>query len=211
MTTMSNPQLQELAIRLIGAMVDNFKQSKFLVYSSLSRIIDETDFDSCLREAGLRHRTVREEVREAILNGGRKLFAVLAIMRDHPIHLLVKFLGVDHMAAGNFDSQLPFRSLDHLKRILGNEMLAAEFFQYQWSVTSPLFREDRSHREFDQETVLPFVKREKIGSGANGAVYKIIFHEDHHEFGFATRKEPVELACKEMGIDTSEEAFRAEE
>lgn len=174
----------------MGAMIENYEGKKFLADSTLARITSETDLEGCLCEAEVGPATVRKEVHDTVLNGGNKTFAILAMMESQPVELVLNFLKVDQLNLGNLDSRLPYKYMDHLKEILGSHPLAFEFFNCQWFVMSPLFREDRSDRNFNEHTVFPFVKKVKIGSGAYGDVYEVTLHETHHALEFATKNQP---------------------
>ncbi|KAH8706168.1 hypothetical protein BGZ61DRAFT_575664 [Ilyonectria robusta] len=149
---MPKPKLQSLRSQLMGAMIENYEGKKFLADSTLARITSETDLEGCLCEAEVGPATVRKEVHDTVLNGGNKTFAILAMMESQPVELLLNFLKVDQLNLGNLDSRLPYKYMDHLKEILGSHPLAFEFFNCQWFVMSPLFREDRSDRNFNEHT-----------------------------------------------------------
>ncbi|KAK3387403.1 kinase-like domain-containing protein [Podospora didyma] len=195
-------KLEALRDQLSGTMAKNFEGKVFLPDLTCRNIISAADIEGCLREAELGPATLRDEVVSAIQNGGQKLFAILALMQGNHVGLLVNFLSVDHLNTGTLDARLPFQ-LGQLMEMFGDPVQAASFYQTQWALTSPLFREDRSDRKFNNDTVLPFMTRTLKGSGVSGKVYEVVFHNSHHAFGFAAahKEGQVRLACKELSTD----------
>ena len=181
---MSGSKLESLHQKLKDSMVKNFGGAPFLPDSILYQILRDTDLDACLLEDGISWVKLPANDRKTIQHGGQKLFALLAILESKCVGLITNFIKADQMMTGsNLDASLPFKHIDDLSDILGNNVLATEFFNAQWSVTAPLFREDRSHRELRKETVLPFIEKTKIGKGVSGQVYKVTLDKRHHCLG----------------------------
>ncbi len=96
---------------------------------------------------------------------------------------MLNFMRRDLMLENNVDARLPF-SIDELKLVIKDDLLAGEFFRRQWELLSPLFRPDRTHRELKHQNNLPFIQEMQIphGEGGCGIVTKVTLHAAHHHF-----------------------------
>ena len=221
-------KLQSLFRELQKGIVKNYNQRSFIPDSKLVSIVTSTDVDECLREAGISPASLRAEVKHAIENGGQKTFAILAMLQFQPVKLIVSFLRNDQLLKQGLDSKLPFEHSNDLLSILGDESIAKQFFETQWATTSPLFREDLSHRELHYRTVLPFIRNKERGQGGFGTVYEVTLDQAHHGFSVPlaahgkvrallallfcglTHRHQACIARKEMILDSDPESFENE-
>ena len=209
---MSSSALNTLWDRFNNAYIHKLHGGRFIPDSRLFEILEdeEDNLEQCLREGQIPE-VERDEVLMLIRDGAQKLFATLVLMQYHPVRLILNFMRKDQMLQTSLDGRLPF-SLDDLNRILQDKNLAHEFDRGQWEVLSPLFSPDRSHRELEAKTILPFIREEPIPSakGGFGIVSKVTLHQAHHCFDQLPNSmisrpiSQVELARKEIllqGLD----------
>ena len=209
---MSSSALNTLRDRFNKAYIHKPDGRWFIPDSKLFEVLEDEDgnLEQCLREGQIPE-VERDEVLMLIRDGAQKMFAIVVLMQYHPVRLILKFMRKDQMLQTSLDARLPF-SLNDLNRILQDKSLAHEFDRGQWEVLSPLFRPDRSHRELEAKTILPFVREEPIpgAKGGFGIVSKVTLHEAHHCFDqlpnsmISRSISQVELARKEIlvqGLD----------
>jgi len=118
----------------------------------------------------------RDELTQLLLNGGKKTIAVLLLIQ-RPISIL-KFLERDMLQ--DLDSRLPL-TVDELGQILEDDRDAEEFYQTQWSVLAPILQKNRSHRIFEENTPLPYVKSEPVAKGGYGNIFKVTILPAHQQ------------------------------
>jgi len=207
---MSKNALETLFRKFTEALVENADSKTFLPDSDLIRLLEEAEpnLKQCLINAQvdpLEH----DEVLELIRHGGRKVFATLVLMNNHPVNLILKFMAGDQMLWNELDARLPF-ALVELNLILGDDHLAKLFYLKQWVLLSPLFKSDRAHREFEKHTILPFVHVDDIknGQGGCGTVTRVTLHKTQHRFRQASNvtshvsKDPTDYPIN-VNIDVS--------
>jgi hypothetical protein len=56
------------------------------------------------------------------------------------------------------------------------------FYEKQWEFTAPIFAPFVLRRSLEYETILPFIKEEKLGSGGFGDVYLLDIDPGHQVF-----------------------------
>lgn len=118
----------------------------------------------------------REELTQLLLNGGKKTIAVLLLIQ-RPTSIL-KFLERDMLQ--NLDSRLPL-TVDELRQILEDGTAAEEFYQTQWSLLAPILQKNRSHRIFEENTPLPYIKSEPVAKGGYGNIFKVTLVPAHQQ------------------------------
>lgn len=116
---------------------------------------------------------------KAILNGGHRIFAILALIRQ--TSLIQNFIEFDSFQESGLDQGLPFE-WTRLQRILVFETVAKEFFEKQWSFSSPVFSSSVFSRPLPKQTIFPFTKQQRLDEGAFGIVYEIQIPKSHHRF-----------------------------
>lgn len=116
---------------------------------------------------------------DAIVNGGRKVFAILVTIRRTEV--IIHFIANDHLQGQRIDSRLPF-SKESL-HFIGPD-IAEEFYEEQWHFTAPILSRQFHHRSLDAETILPFMQSKFRGEGAFGKVHEITVHKNHQRLGF---------------------------
>ncbi len=101
--------------------------------------------------------------------------------------LIVDILGMDGLIKkGDIDNKLPYE-ISKLRNVLSSD-LALQFHELQWEFIAPFFREDRSHRVLDENTILPFVGRKQLAQSGFGVVYREVLAQKHHglDCGYAS-------------------------
>lgn len=112
----------------------------------------------------------QREIIDIIVNNGLRVFATL-LSFSRP-ELILNFKETDHFAHSQLDSRLPL-SKESLGLILRDEKPSAKFYKHQWKFLAPLFRADQSHRQLENNVVLPFINSERLGEGGFGEVHKM--------------------------------------
>lgn len=112
--------------------------------------------------------TRRNEIADAVLNGGLRLFAILVDIDE--LAALVRFLELDKLS----DSKLPLSEQD-LTTILkeyGSDT-ADQFFSTQWTYLPPILVKNHSCRTLDPWTVLPFEEIEMVQLASPGGFSEV--------------------------------------
>lgn len=127
----------------------------------------------------------RDELTEIIVSGGRKLFSILLILElEQSIH---NFVEKDQLQTSGLDAKLPIKieALNNIFEIPGSEESQSEdaraFFAQQWEFVAPVLREDRSHRIFEPDTIMPFIVSEKMAVGGFGDVWRVTLPSCHQQ------------------------------
>ena len=158
---------------------DYFPESWLL--ETLSKPEIQHAVETCVVDA-----TKRKEAVNVILNGGRRVFAILVIIREES--MLVDFMETDNLLQNTLDSRLPL-DFSTIRQLLPenpeSDVVAKEFCDRQWEVLAPIFGPDLSHRVFDNMAIMPFLwgSSKKAGEGGFGFVDRVTLHEAHHGFG----------------------------
>ena len=79
------------------------------------------------------------------------------------------------------DAKLPLAER-RLEEILGDAILASEFFEKQWEFITPVFSRTLLPRVFESETILPFLAQEFNGRGNFGDVFRYDIHLENQRF-----------------------------
>jgi hypothetical protein len=157
--------------------IENFEHKCFVPLSKLQVLLTRERILDLLQESDIKFYD-RNEVTNAVLNNGLRLFATLASIRN--IDCIVRFLKADYFSGGQFDSKLPMNE-SNLQTILQNEDISRKFFRKQWTFLAPVLREDQSHRELDDRTIMPFLSSTPIGHGGFANVFKVRVDASHHQ------------------------------
>lgn len=110
------------------------------------------------------------------MDNGLRVFATL-LSFSRP-DLILKFKETDHFAHSQLDSRLPL-SQDSLRLILRDENSSAKYYKHQWKFLAPFFRADQSHRDLQDNVVLPFTSCERLGEGGFGEVHKMTLNASY--------------------------------
>ena len=159
-------ELEELEIQ-------NYEQKFFVPLDALKLLLTKsrvTTLILALSENKQVEVWQQPELIRTILDNGLRVFATL-LSFSRP-DLIQKFLETDHFAHSQLDSRLPI-SKDSLLLILADEKLSTRFHKHQWRFLAPFFRADQSHRELQDNVILPFTKCERLGEGGFGEVHKM--------------------------------------
>lgn len=153
--------------------IENYEQKSFVPHDALKDLLSENRVAGLIRtlsEKGELEVWQQRELIGIVVNNGLRVFATL-LSFSRP-ELILKFKETDHFAHSQLDSKLPL-SKDSLGLILRDEKLSAKFHKHQWKFLAPFFRADQSHRQLEDNVVLPFTKCERIGEGGFGEVHKM--------------------------------------
>jgi len=172
-------------IRIILAQEQrDFRDRPFYSSEPLRREITEDIIRDAFRDknAGAECRLAPEFIEsavQAILNGGHRVFAILSLNRH--ARLIRNFAESDSSQDSKLDQGLPFEQL-RLQHILDDEPTAREFFNRQWSFTSPVFSSSVFTKSFPQQTIFPFLEQRKLDEGTFGVVFDLNIAPSHHKF-----------------------------
>lgn len=193
-------RMQNLRQKILGIQIKTFESRWYVPGKELNKVLSKSIVEEAVAHCGIEVYK-RTEVVHVILRGAKRIFAVLVLMGKELS--IVNFIEHDHLQNQRQDSKLPFRRSE-LGEILDDE-LAEEFCRTQWVVSAPYFRNDMSHRLLNDDTILPFTKNFKIGSGAFGTVFEITIDARHQgvwEDGKMPEVKDVETACnKDANLD----------
>ena len=179
--------------KIVESRVRNCDARYFVPDSIIERLFNEESIANCVRESEIALHKRRECV-HATRHGGRKVFAILILIGT--TDRIVDFLENDQLLKeGSLDSRLPF-SVDGLMKILSDRRWAKEFYEWQWQLLAPFFKEDTIHRVFDADTVLPFIESEELGRGGFGRVFEVLLPGTHHGFTFQPQKLASHILCR---------------
>lgn len=164
------------------ALVKTTDTKYFLPEDCLNSILTEATITECIDQADI-DRVRRRSCKEAVLHGGKKVLALLIMLER--VDLILNFVETDQASrTAHLDSRLPLEQ-ETLRRMLADDDIAIiDIQRYQWEVLAPYFREDRVHRVFRQEIIMPFVHSKWIGSGGFGDVFEVTLPGTHHGFDF---------------------------
>ncbi|KAF8540172.1 hypothetical protein BDD12DRAFT_834625 [Trichophaea hybrida] len=166
--------MASLREKLLNLGVENVDDGRpFIPERPLKQILTESAIEETLSDP---------QLTQLILEGGRRLLGILVLIRREDA--VWRFLQRDHGQLQDLDSRLPLK-LNNLKIIFGEDGgagSAAAFFETQWRFLAPLLRNDRSHRIFDDLTILPFVEREDWATSSGfGDISKITICPIHQQ------------------------------
>jgi len=178
--------MTDICAELDALEIENFEHKFFIPLSKLEKLLTRERIIDLLQQHDVEF-YVRDEVTNAVLKNGRRLFAILASIRD--IKSITRFLEADYFSGGQFDSKLPL-SESSLLTILRDRDKCVQFSRKQWRFLAPIFREDQSYRELDDRTILPFLSSTPIKDGGFANVFKVRVDASHHKIPGA----PVEVS-----------------
>lgn len=116
MTTATILNMEALKTDLVNIKVENYESKWYVPAKELERLLDPVRVRQAVKESRLEPYK-HEEVTKAILQGGRKVFAVLLQICDDA-SLFARFMEQDHFQDQPLDPKLPFTRRDLLS-ILG--------------------------------------------------------------------------------------------
>ena len=178
--------------QLFDIRIRNIEGKYFIPSKAVEDVLSAEKIHPCILCSSIEE-IRRTDVLRVIENGGKRVFAILLLLRKES--LMVNFVQNDHMLQGtNLDSKLPFH-LETLKTVLLDQRIASEFCQRQWEFLPPFFQENRNHRTFESETVLPFIEQEELAQGGFGEVFKVTLDANQHGFSYGYGRK-VNNACK---------------
>ena len=162
----------------------NFQARPFLPEFSLLKLMRKGSVYATLSESKIKDYKW-QELAEEIVQRARKVFAILLLIgHGDAIDVMFKH---DSLQKSSLDAKLPF-SEPSLQIILGDDTLAADFFEKQWEFITPVFFHTILPREFQDETILPFLAQESKGEGNFGKISRYDIHPENHRFSHAAQK-----------------------
>jgi serine/threonine protein kinase len=178
--------------------IHNHDRNAFVPEGSLDALITPHIVRKLLEECQIDAWNV-ESIQKIILEGAKKIFAVLVLMREEGE--ISRFIEFDDFQDQTLDSKLPI-SREKLKQIIPDN--ADQFFEEQWCFTAPVFAHHHIHRYFSKETVLPFTSVRPLGKGGFGQVQEVTLPWKHQRYygDLENNSASVKLAKKELDIET---------
>src|SRR5271163_1278567 len=120
--------MTDICAELDALEIENFEHKFFIPLSKLEKLLTRERIIDLLQQHDVEF-YVRDEVTNAVLKNGRRLFAILASIRD--IKSITRFLEADYFSGGQFDSKLPL-SESSLLTILRDRDKCVQFSRKQW-------------------------------------------------------------------------------
>lgn len=117
---------------------------------------------------------------------------LIAIGRGRQIQ---HFLRHDHLQ----DSKLPFfQKPEHFGHdsTCSPDDFFEDFERMQWRFCVPVLDRERTFRDFDHRTIMPFLKKQRIGGGGSATVYQVEVHRDHDRLEARVGLRPLLLFCE---------------
>lgn len=172
-TSPETKETSDIRVELEDLEIQNYEQKSFIPPDALKQLLTAS------RVATLIHALAENEEIEVwqqselsriVMDNGLRVFATL-LSFSRP-DLILKFKETDHFAHSQLDSRLPL-SQDSLGLILRDEKSSAKFYKHQWKFLAPFFRADQSHRDLQDNVILPFTSCERLGEGGFGEVHRM--------------------------------------
>ena len=172
-TSPQRKETSDIRVELEDLEIQNYEHKSFTPLDALKQLLTESRVATlihALSESGEIEVWQQSELTHIIMDNGLRVFATL-LSFSRP-DLILKFKETDHFAHSQLDSRLPL-SQDSLRLILRDENSSAKYYKHQWKFLAPFFRADQSHRDLQDNVVLPFTSCERLGEGGFGEVHKM--------------------------------------
>lgn len=156
--------------------IENFEHRSFIPFEKLQQLFTREKVEKLLETSDVKFYD-REDIAKAILDGGRKVFAILASIQE--ISAITRFVERDSFGGNPLDARLPFDETA-LAPIFPQEHARRSFFRKQWRFLAPSFHADQSHRTLSEHTITPFVSSKRFTDGAYGDIYRVTVEGSHH-------------------------------
>ncbi|KAM5341704.1 hypothetical protein ACJ41O_014735 [Fusarium nematophilum] len=209
-------------------MKPNNDRQKFLPHDQLKASVSHDKVQKALEAAGLGG---REDLLNFVLNGAERIFLILLLMTttsEQKLSLLK-----DLQSLGLSDASLPIEFEEDdcgqcaysrhdpspdgkrfdFSSVHWTRFDRHSFENYQWQLTSPVFKGDSFRFDFYSQTILPYLKveRQPTGSGFFGEVTRTYIHRAHiSNLRVGSGAEPVSIAVKRAKDDDLAEFFNKE-
>ena len=162
-----------MRVELEDLEIQNYEQKSFIPLDALKGLLPESRVANLIHALS-ENREIevwqQPELIRIVVDNGLRVFATLLSFSQPG--LIQRFKETDHFSHSQLDSRLPL-SKDSLGLILRDDKLSTRFYKHQWRFLAPFFRADQSHRELQDNVILPFTKCEKLGEGGFGEVHKM--------------------------------------
>jgi hypothetical protein len=169
-------ELEALQRRINAIKTENYDAQQFVPEDNLAEIMTKETMDVLLHHWEASYE--KENLAMYAVHRAPKIFAVL-VMIGHPDK--IRDFQTNDQYKRSLDDQGPF-SIDDLKGILADELVANLFFNQQWEFWVPRFSGDVVHRKFLPRTIFPFMSSEFLAKGGYGVVDRIEIHEQYRPF-----------------------------
>lgn len=157
---------------IVGMQVTGYDYKNFVPYHVLEATFTRERVLSLLTEITEIQFHHREELADAVVHSGLRLFAILVDIEK--LSLLEQFLKFDNFASRDYDGQLPMDP-HNLTKILGedNSEVIDIFCRQQWTYLPLDIRKNRLCRIINPQIILPFEKVDDLALKSAGAFGKI--------------------------------------
>jgi len=169
-------ELEALQRRINAIKTENYDTQQFVPEDDLEKIMTKETMDVLLHHLEASYE--KKNLAMYAVDRAPKIFAVL-VMIGHPDK--IRDFQTNDQYRRSLDDQGPF-SIDDLKRILADELVANLFFNQQWEFWVPRFSGDVVHRKFLPRTIFPFMSWDFLAKGGYGVVDLIEIHEQYRPF-----------------------------
>ena len=168
--------MDKLRGRLIDVRCRNDEQNHyFYPHESVHGLITSEIVRKVLVDNRVKPYELESAARYSADIGGRRIFAILVLIQQPQLYL--EFIRNDKLQRGDPDHKLPYGK-EQLKRLLPFPT-SEEFWDKQWEFTAPFFSESVIARVLPDEFILPYLKKEYLGEGALGQVFKIQIEQSY--------------------------------
>ena len=164
---------------------NNSQNHYFYPHQAVRELFTPNIVYEIFRDQNIEPHAIEPAVRYLLDVGGRRIFAILALIRGS--HLFLDFIKDDKLQRGDPDYKLPFNK-DQLEGLLPFPT-STEFWDKQWEFTAPFFSESVFARVLPPEFILPFLNEEDLGEGALGRVYNVQIEQSYLPCGPSWRGE----------------------
>ncbi|KAH6649387.1 hypothetical protein F5144DRAFT_4293 [Chaetomium tenue] len=183
--------------------VQNYDQKLFVPYHCLVQTFKRDTVLGLIESATTIAFHRRDELADAVLSHGLRLFAILAHIDE--LAALERFLELDNFAASHYDSKLPMSEAS-LSEIFGetDRDAAKKFFSTQWAYVPPSFTKYQSYRVLDSRVVLPFEQADKpelASPGSAGAISIVQVYDSDPSSKIKLVWKRITLRRKGYGLD----------
>jgi hypothetical protein len=176
---MAGTTLEDLQALIRERRRRNLEYRYFVPHQALYNLMTEDFVEKAVLVSNI-PRYHMKEVIKAIMDGARKIFAILILIRQS--NLIFEFIQDDQLQLSSLDHKLPF-SIEKLQTLLPNLDTATRFYETQWEFAAPIFTGSLCPRVLESEVILPFIGSEEIGEGGFGLAYVTKLESTHQGHG----------------------------
>ena len=151
----------------------------FVPYGDLLNLMSRENVQKVLEDSTIERHSI-DETTKTITKRAVRIFSILVLIGQP--ECILTFIKADGHRQLCIDDRLPF-NLDILRDNFPDDIMARRFHEKQKEFIVPIFDRSALPRDFNGDTILPFLEDHPIGSGGFGNVFKIKISPSHHCYG----------------------------